>query len=253
MLRALGNGEAGMSAMQRALDTIANNLANLDTNGYKSQTVDFADLLYQAGAPSGFPPAAAGQDAQLGAGTRVAAIGQNLSQGNLRQTNRPLDLAIHGPGYFAVTGPGGRPLYTRDGHFDLNAKGQLVNSAGDVLAPGVTLPAGYQSVKVSGDGQVTVTEAGGQTSQPGVIPLYTFADPQGLARMGGNLYQATPASGLAARSGTGRIVQGSLEQSNVSLIGQMTDLITVERAYQFDSKAVQTVDAMWTLANGLYQ
>jgi len=251
MLRALAAGEAGMTAMQNALDTVANNLANLDTNSYKAQTVDFGDLVYQPGAGSGYPRAAANQDVQLGAGSRVAATGRDLAPGNFRQTNRPLDLAIDGPGYFAVSAPGGKKLYTRDGHFEVNAKGQLVTADGYTL--GVTLPSGYQNVKVDGGGKVTVTGADGQTTTAGTIKVVTFADPQGLVPLGDGMYQAGTASGTASSNGGGRIVPGALEQSNVSLVTQMADLMLVERSYQFDGKAVQTADSMWSMANDLYQ
>ena len=251
MLRALGAGEAAMTAMQNALDTVANNLANLDTNSYKAQTVAFADLVYQPGANSGYPRATAGQDVQLGTGSRVAAIGRDLTQGNFQQTNRPLDLAIDGPGYFAVSAPGGRTLYTRYGHLEVNGKGQLVT--GDGYALGVTLPSGYRGVKVDGQGKVTVTGADGQTTTAGTLRVVTFANPQGLVPLGDGLYQAGTASGTASSNGAGRIVAGSLEQSNVSLIGQMADLMVVERSYQFDGKAVQTADSMWLMANGLYR
>jgi len=251
MLRALAAGETGMTAMQNALDVVANNLANMDSVAYKSQTVDFADLVYQPGAGSGFPRAAANQDVQLGAGSRVAATGRDLTGGGLRQTNRPLDLAIDGPGYFAVSAGGGRTLYTRDGRFAVNAAGQLVTAGGYPL--GVTLPSGYRDVRVDQSGQVTVTGADGQTTVAGTIKVVTFPDPQGLVPLGDGMYQAGTASGAASANGAGRIVSGALEQSNVSLVTQMADLMLVERTYQFNAKAVQTADAMWSMANDLYQ
>jgi len=257
VLRALSNGEAGLSAMQEALDTISNNIANMDTDSYKTQSVDFADLVYQGGGPSGYPQATAGQDAQLGDGSRVAAISHDLTQGNLRQTNRPLDLAINGDGYFAVTGTAGKTMYTRDGRLSINANGQLTTSDGLLLAPRITVPSGDTNLVIAGNGQVTATDTSGQTVNLGAVRVNTFENPEGLQAMGGNLYQSTAASGTArsgtpGTGGTGQLVQGSLEQSNVSLVREMADMMVVERTYEFNSRAVQAADSMWSMANNLH-
>lgn len=256
MLKAMNNGLTGMLGMQTMMDTTANNLANMDTVGYKAERVNFSELVQQATVNSAVPVKGSTAPVQQGSGVEVGSISEDTGQGDLVNTGRTLDLAVSGPGYFKLNDANGNEFYTRDGTFFSDSNGNLVNASGLQLADGIQLPADAQKVVISKNGDVTVTTPDGQESQVGQITLYSFANPEGLIKQGGNIYTATAASGTAKTltpgdPGAGEIMQGYQEQSNVNLIEEMKNMIEAERAYQIDSRSVHTADQMWGLANNL--
>jgi flagellar basal-body rod protein FlgG len=253
MNRSLWIAKTGMEGQQAKLDSIANNLANVGTNGYKRGGVVFEDLMYdnlrQAGAASG-EQSQLPTGLQVGLGSRVAASTRNYAQGNLQNTGNQLDLAVKGAGFFQVQLPDGTTGYTRDGAFQLDASGQIVTAAGHALQPGLTIPANAQTVTVAADGTVSITVAGQATSQQvGQIQLATFVNPAGLEARGQNLFAETAASGTpnAAAPGTdghGSLLQGHVEGSNVNVVEELVAMIATQRAYELNSKAIQTTDQM---------
>lgn len=259
MIRSLWTSASGMIAQQVSMDAIANNLANVNTPGFKKTRVDFKDLIYQKLGDNGlgtlqYPTAGAG--AVVGTGVAATTVGPVFEQGNLENTGRPLDFAIQGDGFFAVRLPDGRTAYTRDGSFHVDGQGYLVTKEGYyVLYDGsnrlsVGQEAGAQ-ISVSTDGQVKVGSS--STYQ---FKLFRFANPEGLLQVGGNCYVESAASGQASSGtpgspGYGSILQGFLERSNVSVIEEMVRMITVQRAYELNSKAVQISDQMLEIANNL--
>jgi flagellar basal-body rod protein FlgG len=241
MLSTLATIETGLTAEQSQLDTIANNLANVNTVGFKQQQPMFETLLYQ----NNVQPGAASSNntvypsgLDMGTGVRVAAEKPILTQGNLQQTSNPLDLAIQGNGYFQVLQPSGQIAYTRDGAFELNQNGQIVTADGYQVLPNITVPPNATSVTIATDGTISVTTPGSSTSTTiGQVQLASFVNPQGLQPVGQNLYLATSASGAAItgspqNNGLGSINQGYLEQSNTDVVSSMVDLISAERAYE---------------------
>jgi flagellar basal-body rod protein FlgG len=253
MIRSLWIAKTGMEGQQTKLDTIANNLANVGTNGYKRGGVVFEDLMYQNLRQTG---AAAADQAllptglQVGLGSRVAATTRNFSQGTLQQSSSDLDLAIKGKGFFQVELPDGGVGYTRDGSFQIDANGQLVTSAGFVLQPGITIPPNAQKVTIGQDGTVSVTVPGQAAAQAvGQIQLADFINPAGLEPRGQNLYAESASSGApqAAAPGTnglGMLQQGMVEGSNVNVVEELVAMIATQRAYELNSKAIQTSDQM---------
>lgn len=246
----LYSAASGMEAQQLNLNTIANNLANVNTPGFKRSKIEFQDLLYQkprtAGADSGggnLVPTGI----EVGNGSRVASTAKVFTQGQLTSTGEKLDLAIQGDGFFEIQRPDGTFGYTRDGTFKLNAQGQVVTSDGfPVLSGFQQIPAGA-AVSVSEDGQVTVTSATG--TQNFRLTLTRFANPAGLRSLGGNLYEETAASGTPetgkpGEQGFGRTIQGYVEASNVNIVEEMVSLIVAQRAYEISSKSVQASDEM---------
>lgn len=246
----LYSAATGMEAQQLNLNTIANNLANVNTPGFKRSKIEFQDLLYQK-------PRAAGADTgggnlvptgiEVGNGSRVASTSKVFTQGQLTNTGEKLDLAIQGDGFFEVQRSDGTIGYTRDGSFKLNAQSQVVTTDGlPVLSGFQTIPAGAE-VSIAEDGQVTVQTADG--TQSFRLTLTRFANPAGLRSLGGNLYEETAASGTpeignASESGFGRTVQGYIETSNVNIVEEMVNLIIAQRAYEINSKSIQTSDEM---------
>jgi flagellar basal-body rod protein FlgG len=247
----LYSAATGMEAQQMNLDTIANNLANVNTPGFKRSKIEFQDLLYQK-------PRAAGADAgggnmvptgiEIGNGTRVASTAKDFTQGQLTSTGGNLDLALQGDGFYEVQQSDGTTSYTRDGSFKLNASGQVVTSDGlPVLSGFQSIPVGTTSINVSQNGMVSIQSASGtQTFQ---LTLARFANPSGLQSLGGNLYSETTASGTAETGqpgvqGFGTIMQGYEESSNVNLVSEMVSLITAQRAYEINSKSIQASDEM---------
>jgi len=232
---------------------ISNNLANLSTNGFKKQRAVFEDLIYQTVRQ---PGAASSQQStvpsglQLGTGSKTVATVRNFSQGNLNQTANAFDVAISGGGFFQVTMPDGTTSYTRDGSFQLDAQGQLVNSNGLAIQPPITVPQGANSITIGTDGTVTAQIAGQTASQQlGQIQLATFLNPAGLQSLGGNLFSETAASGTPTPSipglnGAGTLSQGTVETSNVNVVEELVNLIAAQRAYEINSKAVTTSDQM---------
>ncbi len=254
---ALWAAKTGLDAQQTQMTVTANNLANVATNGFKASRAVFDDLLYQNVSQVG---AATSQNTisptglQLGTGVRVVSTERMYTQGNLNNTGNNLDLAIQGRGFFQVLQPDGTLAYTRDGSFQVNAQGQVVNSSGYALQPAITIPAGAQSVSIGTDGVVSVMVPG-QTAptQVGTIQLADFINPPGLQTVGGNLAvesaaSGSPTSGNPGLTGLGTLVQGSVESSNVNVVTEMVNMIETQRAYEMNSKAVQTTDQMLQFA-----
>ena len=253
MIRSLWIAKTGMEGQQSALDAISNNLANVATNGYKRGGVAFEDLMYQNLRAAGTASSEQSQlptGLQVGLGVRVAASTRNFSQGTLQQTGNQLDLAINGAGFFQLTLPDGTTGYTRDGGFQTDASGQIVNVSGYVLQPGLTVPAGSTGVTVASDGTVNITLAGQVAPvKLGQIQLASFVNPPGLEPRGGNIFGETAASGspnaaAPASSGHGSLQQGYTEGSNVNVVQELVNMIATQRAYELNSKAIQTSDQM---------
>ncbi len=249
MFRAMEIAASGMATEQTAMNTLADNLANVDTTGFKAGQVQFESLV-DTQTPDGV---------ELPEGVQVAASYDDQSQGVIQQTGNPLDLAVNGAGYFPLIGPNGTQLYTRAGSFTLNAQGQIVNPNGLVLAGGITVPMGEQNITVEADGTVLGTPPGSSTPVPlGQIQLAGFANPDGLNDEGQGVFAPTVASGPALTQssasdnlGLGSIQQGALESSNVNMVQEMVDLISTQRAYESAAKVVATADTMLGYANGL--
>lgn len=253
-MRALSIAATGMAAMQTNVEVIADNIANINTTGFKRSRAEFTDLLYQMerihGAPDRTGQGAIPEGAQLGLGVRLAAIRTLNTQGPLVNTGNRLDVAINGPGWFQVTGATGDALYTRSGAFNTNAAGQIVTADGLLLDPAISVPANTVDIQINKTGQV-YAQVAGQTNPVsiGQLTLATFPNPAGLDAAGGNLFKASQASGAAAAGlpgdpGFGSTEQGYLEQSNVDPVKEITDLIAAQRAYEMNSKVIQAADDM---------
>ncbi|MDN3546550.1 MAG: flagellar basal-body rod protein FlgG [Roseateles asaccharophilus] len=253
MIRSLWIAKTGMEAQQTQLDTISHNLSNVATNGFKRSHAVFEDLIYQNLRQTGANTTEQTQlptGLQVGLGVRPVATARIFSQGNLQQTTNNLDLAIKGNGFFQIQMPDGTTAYTRDGSFQLDANGQMVTNNGYALLPGITVPANALSVTVGADGTVSVTVPG--TPQPqilGQIQLANFVNPAGLDPRGQNLFGETAASGAPNAgapnaNGLGALQQGFVETSNVNVVEELVQMIQTQRAYELNSKAVQTSDQM---------
>jgi flagellar basal-body rod protein FlgG len=260
MIRALYTSSTGMEAQQLDLDTIANNLANVNTSGFKRSRVDFQDLLYQTFRPAGASVAQGNTSPtgiQVGLGVRPAATQKIFSQGDFQLTENPLDVVIEGDGFFQVTRPDGTTAYTRSGSFKKDATGRLVTSDGYFVSPSVTLPTDATSVTIGADGTVSVTSAGqAAATQVGQLQIARFANPAGLSSIGRSLFMNTTASGDAivgtpGQNGNGTLAQGFIEMSNVKVVEEMVNMITSQRAYEASSKAIQTADEMLGISNNL--
>lgn len=253
MMRSLWISKTGMEAQQTQLDTISNNLANVSTNGYKRAHAVFEDLMYQnlrqAGANS-TEQTTLPTGLQVGLGTRAVATSRTFSQGNLQQSTNNLDVAVLGNGFFEVQMPDGTTGYTRDGSFQVNATGQLVTNNGYPVQPGITIPANAQSVTIGADGTVSVALPGQATPQSiGQIQLASFVNPAGLEPKGQNLFgetaaSGTPNAGTPGQNGLGSLRQGFVETSNVNVVEELVAMIQTQRAYELNSKAIQTSDQM---------
>lgn len=253
MMRSLWISKTGMEAQQTQLDHISNNLANSGTNGYKRSHAVFEDLMYQTLRQGGANSSEQTQlptGLQVGLGTRAVATSRQFSQGSLQQTTNALDVAIKGQGFFQIQMPDGTTGYTRDGSFQVDAQGQLVTNNGYVLQPGIVVPAQAQNVTIGGDGTVTVTLPGQAAAQPiGQIQIANFINPAGLEPRGQNLYAETAASGTPTlgapqSNGLGSLAQGFVETSNVNVVEELVSMIQTQRAYELNSKAIQTSDQM---------
>ena len=253
MLRSLDIAKTGLEAQQTQLDAITHNLANVGTNGYKRSHAVFEDLLYQNLRQAGGSNTAETQlptGLQLGSGVRTVATSRNFSQGALTQTGNQLDVAINGNGFFQVQMTDGTTAYTRDGSFQTDAQGQLVTSSGYLLSPGITVPPTAQTVTIGKDGIVTAQLAGNATPQQlGQLQLAGFINPAGLDPRGGNLFAETAASGTPqtgnpGANGLGVLNQGATESSNVNVVEELVAMIQTQRAYEINSKAIQTSDQM---------
>jgi flagellar basal-body rod protein FlgG len=249
-----------MAAQQQNIDTISNNLANVSTTGFKKNRVEFQDLLYQTIRPAGMTNSMGTQyptPIEIGHGTMLSSTQKSFLQGALVATNNTLDVAIQGEGFFAIQNPNGDVNYTRDGSFKLDAQGNVLTSNGYFLEPPVTIPQDASSVVIRENGDVVITTPANTNSQViGTIKLSNFVNPAGLESMGENLFRQTEASGEAVDGvpGTGNygtLAQGQLEASNVQVVEEMVNMITSQRAYEMNAKAITTSDQMLQDANNL--
>ncbi len=253
MIRSLWISKTGLDAQQTQMDVIANNLANVSTNGFKRSRAVFEDLLYQNIRQPGAQSSQQTQlpsGMQLGTGVKPVATERIFSQGNLQQSGNNLDLAVNGDGFFQIQQADGTTGYTRDGAFQVNSQGQMVTSGGYLLSGGITIPADARSVTINNQGQVSVVQ--GTNAAPtvvGQIELASFINPAGLEARGQNLFTETAASGnpitgAPGSNGMGPVMQGYLETSNVNVVQELVTMIQTQRAYEMNSKAIQTSDQM---------
>jgi flagellar basal-body rod protein FlgG len=253
MINSLWISKTGMEAQQTQLDVISHNLANVSTTGFKRASAVFEDLMYQNLRQVGANSTEQSQlptGLQLGLGVRTVATSRSFTQGSMQQTNNQLDLAIKGNGFFQVTQPDGTMGYTRDGSFQVDARGRLVTSSGLPVANGITVPAGATNVSIATNGAVSATLSGQAAPQTiGTLALANFVNPAGLEPRGENLFAETAASGqpqggTAGTNGLGTVMQGFLETSNVNVVQELVSMIQTQRAYEMNSKAIQTSDQM---------
>jgi flagellar basal-body rod protein FlgG len=260
MIRSLWTSATGMQAQELNIDVISNNLANVNTSGFKKSRAEFQDLLYESMRIAG---AASSADTtiptgvQLGHGTRPSAVQKMFSQGDFQNTENELDWAIEGDGFFQIELPNGDVSYTRCGEFKLDANGRIVNADGFLLVPQFTVPTDTVSITVGMDGTVSIIQADDPVpSEIGTIQLARFVNAAGLRSLGRNLFVPTEGSGdeivgTPGEDGFGTIAQGFLEMSNVSVVDEMVNMITAQRAYETNSKVIQTADDMLQMANNL--
>lgn len=260
MIRALNTAATGMSAQETNVNTISNNIANVNTVGFKKGRTEFEDLHYQTIVESGARSSATTQytvGAQVGSGAKVSAIRKNFEQGAPQVTNNPFDLMINGEGFFGVVLPNNDLRFSRDGAFTVNAQGVLMTPQGYTLYPTIVIPPGTISVHITENGNVDAFIAGqNEPSNVGTIPIFTFTNAVGLQSIGKNLYRPTAASGepaqqTAGQNGSGLIAQGTLETSNVNIMTEMTDLIRAQRAYEMNSKVMGVADQMLQTVNNI--
>jgi flagellar basal-body rod protein FlgG len=253
MMQSLAVVRTGLEGEQTKMDVISNNLANINTAGFKAMRPIFNDLLYENQTqPGGFTSQATNYPSglQQGTGSNVVATEPIVTQGSLEQTGNALDLAINGAGYFQILQPSGQLAYTRDGSFQMSSTGQVVTASGNPLQPPITIPRGALSVTIGTDGTVSAQLQGqANPSQVGTIQLANFVNPAGLQNMGGNLATQTQASGspitgTPTQNGLGSVAQGYLEGSNVSVVDEMIDMIATQRAYELNTQAAKNVDEM---------
>lgn len=260
MIKSLNTAATGMIAQQNNIDVVANNIANVNTAGFKKGRAEFEDLIYQnlkdPGQASGLQSVSP-TGVQTGLGVRTAAIQKDFSLGQVLITKNPLDVHIEGPGFFQVQTSDGEVAYTRDGSFKKDATGRLADKNGNLLIPNITIPPNAAGIEISPSGQVNALV--GQDIEPqviGQIDLANFINPAGLKNVGKNLYVSTVASGPAANitpgtAGVGYLAQGELESSNVNIVDEMVNMIAAQRAYETNSKVVQTADQMLQTANNM--
>ena len=260
MIRALYTAASGMNAQQANIDNIAHNLANVNTAGFKKSRVEFEDLVYQEIRAAGAAASATTEapiGLEIGLGTRAVATARNFSAGNLQSTASPFDLAVEGQGFFQVALPDGTTGYTRSGAFHLDSQGVIVTAEGYAVQPQITIPANATSVSISKDGVVSATIAGQSASQQlGTLEIATFSNPGGLRPLGGNLFTVTTASGdpetgAPGTDSRGTVAQGFLEDSNVSVVEEMVNMIVGQRAYEANSRVVKAADDMLGQVNNL--
>ena len=260
MMRSLWSSASGMKGQQLNMDNISNNLANVNTTGFKKSRVSFQDLMYQNLRQAGTPNNQGSEiptGLQIGHGVKPGATQKMFTPGSLKSTSNPLDMAIEGDGFFEVLMPDGTSAYTRDGSFSLDSQGQVVTSDGYLLQPPINIPAEATEISINEEGVVNYFEPGAEEPQEaGQIELVDFANPAGLESIGQNLYSETAASGdplvgLPAQDGYGAISQNFLEESNVEVVDEMVDMIAAQRAYETNSKSIQASDEMLQQANQL--
>jgi flagellar basal-body rod protein FlgG len=260
MIRALYTAASGMNAQQNNIDNIAHNLSNVNTVGFKKSRVEFEDLVYQQIKAPGSPTSTSGESPtgmEMGLGTRPVATARDFTTGNLRSTGAPLDLAIEGRGFLQVTLPDGQTSYTRAGSLHLNAEGAVVTAEGYPIEPQITIPPNTVSITIAKSGIVSVSLAGESAAQEvGTLELASFQNPAGLQALGGNLFLATtssgePTTGVPGLDGNGTLAQGFLEESNVSVVEEMVNMILGQRAYEANSRVVRTADEMLAQVNSM--
>lgn len=251
---------SGMYAQQHQIDVTSNNISNVNTAGFKKDRAEFEDLMYQR---LNYTGGSTSQDTRnptgidVGSGVRISGIQKSFEEGDLEPTGNDLDIAIEGKGFFRVTLPNGETAYTRNGQFKVNSDGSIVNGNGYLLDPEIVIPDNLTKINISNDGLITATDPTTQEEQEvGQITLSDFVNPAGLAPMGESLFRATTASGDPIDANPteeqfGNLRQGFVEMSNVKLVSEMVDLITAQRAYEANSKAIQTADKLLTIANQL--
>ena len=258
MLRSLRIAALGMTAQQLNVDTIANNLANVNTTGYKKNAVEFQDLLYEninLGAAESDSKTVQPLGLQVGLGNRPVSTYRSFSQGALAETGNPLDLCINGNGFMQILRADGSLAYTRDGTLRINSEGYIVTSSGLKLYPEIVMPEGVSGINIGQNGVISVSyEDEREPEEIGQIELVSFINPAGLKAIGGNLYTDTDSSGEAnfgypGEEGYGTIIQGYLEKSNVDIVQEMINLIVAQRAYEINSKAIKTSDELLAIAN----
>ena len=258
MLRGLWSAASGMAAQQLTIDVIANNLANVNTAGFKKSRTDFQDLMYQTISEAGSTTVDGGQTPvgiQVGMGTMPVGVHKIFEQGDFEETKNELDLAIEGKGFFKVIS-NEEELYSRAGNFKLDPDRNIVTANGDKLQPEMTIPENTVSISIDANGTVTVFDPEGTGTSLGAIELYTFPNPAGLFGCGHNLYRATDGSGEAiagtpGSDGVGTLVQGFVEVSNVDVVKEMVAMIMAQRAYEINSKAIKTADNMMQIVNNI--
>lgn len=260
MFGALNTAATGMAAQETQVGTISNNIANVNTIGFKKQRAESEDLLYNTVTEAGARSSQNTQynvGLQIGSGSKISAVRKEFSQGMPRITNNPFDLMINGEGFFGLVKPNNEVLYTRDGSFNVDQTGTVVNKQGYKLFPNFSFPQGTKSVSIGEDGTVEAYVNGQlEPVNLGQIPVFTFVNPVGLKSAGGNNYLITTASGepiqnVAGQSNSGVVVQGSLENSNVNVMNEMTDLIRAQRAYEMNSKVMGVTDQMMQTLNNI--
>jgi len=260
MIRALYTAASGMNAQQANIDNVAHNLANVNTTGFKKSRVEFEDLVYQEIRTAGSAASASTEapvGLEIGLGTRAVATARNFSAGNMQATGGKLDLAIEGDGFFQVALPNGTTGYTRAGAFHLDAQGAIVTAEGYAVQPQITIPPNATSVSISKDGIISATLAGQTaTQQLGTLEIANFSNAGGLRPMGGNIFVPTTASGdpetgAPGTDARGTVAQGFLEDSNVSVVEEMVNMIVGQRAYEANSRVVKAVDEMLGQVNNL--
>lgn len=258
MMRALWTASTGMEAQQTNIDVISHNLANVNTTGFKKSRIDYQDLLYhelKSAGTSSSPSTEVPTGIQVGQGVRTVSVEKLFNQGSFKQTENPLDLAIEGDGFFQVSMPDGQVAYTRTGELKIDSEGRIVTPDGYTVEPQITIPDDALSITISADGIVSVTQPGTSTpTEVGNFELAKFINPSGLKALGKNLYMTTaasgdPSTGIPGTEGFGTMAQGFLEMSNVSVVEEMVNMIAAQRAYEINSKAIQTTDDMLQTAN----
>ncbi len=260
MIRSLWTAASGMKSQSLNIDVISNNLANVNTTGFKTSRADFQDLLYETLRQAGTSSSESTDvptGIQLGHGSRPVATHRIFTEGDFQQTKNELDIAIEGDGFFQIIQPNGETAYTRDGAFKMDRDGRIVTSDGFVMEPEITIPSDSISLSIGLDGTVSVLQAGSsEPTEIGTITLARFVNPAGLHSIGRNLYLPTNASGdaivgTAGEDGLGSLAQGFLEMSNVSVVDEMVKMITAQRAYEINSKTIQAADDMLQQANNV--
>jgi flagellar basal-body rod protein FlgG len=260
MVRALYSAATGMEAQQLFMDTISNNLANVNTTGFKRSKIEFQDLMYQTLKEPGVKDSEGGMapsGIEVGLGVKPSATQRLFDQGSLTQTGNSLDVAIQGDGFYQINMPDGTIAYTRDGTFKTSSDGTIVNSSGYPLSPQITIPSGAQQLGISTDGKVTAVMPGQSTStQLGQIELARFVNPEGLTGLSGNLYGVSDSSGeptlqVPGQNGIGTLQQGYTEASNVQMVDEMVNMISAQRAYEIVAKTITVSDQMMQTTNSM--